>query len=423
MVLIDRCNLVERLFNQLIVTSGKTEKHLLVKQFKDEWPELVEDLDFCFEVLAGKHKLGYTFIIFDKPTNIDLHDLTIKELVNRLKAYSSSYDNIVIAGMMVPKEARKFIAGLVNRDYRLGYSNRNNMITSLSPMLAKKYPETFMPGQYYYIQEKLDGNRCIAYYDFIGDMAGKYNNPKDAWHFQSRSGKPLKVCFDMSWADPELVYDGEIMTLAHAGTRDFNRTSGAINGKYTDKSQLHYFVYDIVNEDLMYKERKAILDSYNQEPSDDCSILPVLAEVYLNSNLEYNWQLDDWLDKIVDKGGEGLILRDPDGYYQCGKRSNGLLKYKKTQTMDLRITDWNEGNGKYEGAIGSFLCQTDDGSIRVNVSGMPDDIHFSDPAQWIGRIIEVAYFYISQSSANNYKSLRFPRLKRIRDDKNETSIY
>ena len=54
---------------------------------------------------------------------------------------------------------------------------------------------------------------------------------------------------------------------------------------------------------------------------------------------------------------------------------------------------------------------------------MPDAINYSNPADWIGKIIEVAYFDISKSSANNYSSLRFPRLKRIRNDKNTTSIY
>ena len=117
------------------------------------------------------------------------------------------------------------------------------------------------------------------------------------------------------------------------------------------------------------------------------------------------------------------MLRDPDAYYQCGKRSDGLNKYKKTQTMDLRIVDWNEGNGKYAGAIGSFNCQTDDGDIIVNVAGMPDDMRFSDPNIWIGTIIEVAYFDISVNSVTGQKSLRFPRLKKIRDDKNTTSIY
>ena len=152
-------------------------------------------------------------------------------------------------------------------------------------------------------------------------------------------------------------------------------------------------------------------------------ILPVLDKVTVYPNHDYNWKLDEWLDKITSKGGEGIMLRHPDGYYTPGKRSDSLLKYKKTQTMDLRIVGWNEGSGKYEGAIGSFICQTDDKDIIVNVAGMSDDIRFSDPDSWIGKIIEVAYFDISVNSTTGQKSLRFPRLKKIRDDKDTTSVY
>lgn len=424
-----RCHLLHKLFNSLTVESSRTGKEVIVQQFRDKYPKMEKDLDYCFEVLAGKHKLGYTYVIYREDLEISkqYENYTIRRFCEEvLKSFNATQDEIKLAGLSTPYNCRTFICFLVNRDFKLGYSNKHNMITELSPMLAKKYPESHHEGMYY-IQEKLDGNRCIAYYDY----------DEEKWKFQSRSGKELKVNFDMSWVDeycesdfPRLetpIFDGEIMTLGKAGTRDFNRTSGAINGKYTDKSDLHYFIYDIIAPSLRYEQRKKILDECDNilEKLDNrnCSILPVLDKITIYLNPEYNWKLDEYLDFIVDKGGEGLILRDPDGYYEIGKRSTNLLKYKKLQTMDLRIIDFNWGNGKYDGAIGSFVCETDDHKIQVSVSGMPDSMHFSDPANWMGKIIEVAYFSISESKAHGHKSLRFPRLKRIRDDKDTTSIY
>ena len=428
MTLTERCNKIGDLFEQLEEISGKLLKEELVQNWRKDNPELEEDLDFCFEVLAGKHKLGYTYQsnIDDEQLVADLKSYTIKQFVEFLKSLSATDDDKWYAVVCTPYKCRWFIGCLVNREWRLGYSNKNNMITDLSPMLAKKYPDDFIAGKRYYIQEKLDGNRCIAYFDY----------DEQKWKFQSRSGKPLKVDFNMDWARLLLdeykeypIFDGEIMTLGKAGSRDFNTTSGAINGKFTDKSALHYYIYDIVAPKLTYKERKEILDKCNKYIEEEmyirpnCTILKVLDTVELYPNPDYNTALDVWLDKIVDKGGEGIILRDPDAVYQCGKRTNALLKYKKVQTMDLRIVGWNEGNGKYIGAIGSFICQTDDSKYQVNVSGMPDDMHYSDPNKWMNKIIEVAYFDVSQSKNNSYKSLRFPRLKRIRDDKDTTSIY
>lgn len=420
-----RCKVISNLFVMLEHTNSRLDKEALINEFRAKFPKLESDLDFCFEVLAGKHKLGYTYVILNTEDSASepYKDYTIRKFYkDALQSLGATSDEILLACTRTPSACRVFISYLANRTFRLGYSNKDNMITNYSPMLAKKYQDTFRE-QYYYIQEKLDGNRCIAYYDY---NEGRYR-------FMSRSGKELKVNFNMDWVEKWVsecdygereypTFDGEVMTLEHAGSRDFNRTSGAINGKYTDKSGLHYFIYDIVAPKLKYEQRKEILDSITYT-GPDCQILPVLDKIWVWPNHDYNCALDVWLDKITDKGGEGIMLRDPDGYYQCGKRSDGLLKYKKTQTMDLRIIDFNFGNGKYEGAIGSFVCETDDHSILVNVSGMPDDIHYSDPALWMGKIIEVAYFDISVNSVTKQKSLRFPRLKRVRNDKNTTSIY
>ena len=417
----NNCNKIRILFEQLMQTPGRNDKQDLVEAFRSMVDDDIKaDLDFCFEVLAGKHKLGYTYNsyvakAYEPEHMYTFEDSSIREFVNSLKSLPATDVGIRTATLSTPEKCRVFIAMLVNREWKVGFSNKDTMITNLSPMLAKKYPESHHE-QYYYIQEKLDGNRCIAYFDVN----------EDKWKFQSRSGKPLKVDFDMSWVTDDVdkpIFDGEIMTLGHAGSRDFNRTSGAINGKYTNKSDLHYYIYDIVDDKLRYSERKEILDYYaKQGTGEQCSILPVLDYVPVYLNTDYNWKLDEWLDKITDKGGEGIMLRDPNAYYQH-KRTDALLKYKKLQTMDLRIVGWNEGKGKYEGAIGSFICENDEKTIRVNVAGISDAIRWSDPDWWIGKIIEVAYFDYSASKTGDKISLRFPRMKKLRDDKNETSVY
>lgn len=417
----NNCNKIRILFEQLMQTPGRNDKQDLVEAFRSMVDDDIKaDLDFCFEVLAGKHKLGYTYNSYVAKTYEPEHMYTfeessIREFVNSLKSLPATDAGIRTATLSTPEKCRVFIAMLVNREWKLGFSNKDTMITNLSPMLAKKYPESHHE-QYYYIQEKLDGNRCIAYFD----------HDEQKWKFQSRSGKPLKVDFDMSWVPDDIekpIFDGEIMTLGHAGSRDFNRTSGAINGKYTNKSDLHYYIYDIVADKLTYRERKEKLDKFAEiGTGEQCSILPVLDEVPVYLNPEYNWKLDEWLDKITAKGGEGIMLRDPDARYQH-KRTDALLKYKKLQTMDLRIVGWNEGKGKYEGAIGSFICENDEKTIRVNVAGISDAIRWSDPDWWIGKIIEVAYFDYSASKTGDKISLRFPRMKKLRDDKNETSVY
>ena len=54
---------------------------------------------------------------------------------------------------------------------------------------------------------------------------------------------------------------------------------------------------------------------------------------------------------------------------------------------------------------------------------MTDAIRLSNPDSWIGKIIEVAYFEGSKSKTKSIASLQFPRMKGVRHDKTETSLY
>ena len=418
MTLNERVTLIQTLFNGMDGLNASSFQIAQVKAFRLMHPELNDDLDFCFEVLAGKHKLGYSVYRYLPAHTLEtMRDslTTIKNFYEEiLKTDDLSDRNIRVRCSCIPAVIQTFMIKLANREYRLGYTNRNNMVTDKHCMLAKTYPEHVREG-YYFVQEKLNGNRCIAYYE------------DDQWKFLSRSQKPLNVDFDMTGLDTTRTYDGEIMTRNKMGNRDFAATTGAINSKFGDKSNLIYFIYDILDDNIIYSDRWAELGLLIGKTSDNVKILPVLGFVYVYPNPSYNYKLDAYLDQIVSKGGEGVMLRDPNATYHHSKHSGDrrpcLLKYKKTKTCDLRIVDWNEGKGKYYGMIGSFVCESDDGMVRVSVAGMIDAIRMSDPMNWIGKIIEVAYFDTSQAKNKDVISLQFPRMKGVRDDKTETSMF
>lgn len=417
--LVHDTKLIEALFNEMHNENASSWQKSLVAKFRANHPELDDDLDFCFEVLAGKHKLGFTFINtgYDATKTYPLFK-SIKDMVEYLKLNTEndkSETTIAQVCSHVPYDLRLFMSWLLNRIYRLGYTNRHNMVTDKHCMLAKSYPAGVTTTKQYYIQEKLNGNRCIAYFE------------DDSWKFISRSQKPMNVNFDMAGFNIDRIYDGEIMTRGKMGNRDFSRTSGIINSKSADKSELMYFVYDILDDQMSYKDRRKELLEIKGNTSPNVVILKVLDKITIYPNPDYNYRLDEWLDKIVSQGGEGVMLRDPEAPYHhsknSGDRKNYLLKYKKTKTCDLRITGWNEGKGKYEGMIGSFICENDEKTIKVNVAGITDAVRMSNPDTWIGTIIEVAYFESSQSKSKTVASLQFPRLKGVRHDKTETSMY
>lgn len=413
MTILERVNKIGHLFSKMDGLNASSYQIAEVANFRKVNPELNDDLDFCFEVLAGKHKLGYTLKSVSTPYQLKNTNWTIREFYDNILRTDDLTDAVITMILhMIPNELQPFIIPLANREYRLGYTNRGNMVTDKHCMLAKTYPDHVVEGTYY-IQEKLNGNRCIAYYE------------DNEWKYLSRSQKPMNVSFDMTGLDTNRVYDGEVMTRNKMGNRDFAATTGAINSKYGDKSNLIYFIYDILDDKMPYVDRYKEL--MGLETSHNVRILPVIDYVYVYRDPSKNLELDIRLDIIVSKGGEGIMLRDPFATYHHSKNSGDrracLLKYKKTKTCDLRITGWNEGKGKYAGMIGSFLCESDDGRVVVNVAGMSDDIRMSNPDNWLGRIIEVAYFETSRAKNKDVVSLQFPRMKGIRLDKDETSMF
>lgn len=122
--------------------------------------------------------------------------------------------------------------------------------------------------------------------------------------------------------------------------------------------------------------------------------------------------------KIIERGGEGIVLKNMYSLYHPGKRpENVWYKMKKTVTHDFVVMGFKPGEGKYLGMIGSIMCGGWKGGELIhvcNASGMTDaerqdmtDNHDS----WLGRVVEVSGF------ENTDGSVKEPQFVRPRDDK------
>lgn len=428
MTLGQRINVLEQVCFDLQQTTSRLEKERIISIIPDE---LKDDWQYILEILAGKHKLGYTYDEYVTPhrPQDSMSEITFKQYISPLyePMKSNNFTQLnCYQAMQSCGYATDFIASIVNRTLRLGIGPSQLPKDGLAPMLAKKLEDVRLRGTYF-VTEKLDGNRCIA----------RFNGSK--WLFTSRNGKPLKVNIDMGDLPTDIVYDGELLSPQQTfdsesasdamlmGTKipkyggQFNSTSGLINSKQSNK-QLIYNIFDVMTDDVYYKRRQ-FLDSLNCT-SNETRILPVLA-IRKDSEQQHIMSL---LDAMTSAGAEGLILNAAEAKYQH-KRTQDLIKVKNTYTMDMLVYDIELGTGKYEGMVGALHCivKDDDKVIEARVgSGLSDE----QRAMWIdrsivGKTVEVAYFSMSQSSGTygtKLYSLRFPRLKRIRYDKGDTSV-
>lgn len=434
----ERIDYLEYVCNDLQDTTSLNEKRDIVNSIA---PECKDDFNYILEILANKYPLGYTYdpcrVL---PSRYCTTNLTLREYLKPLWEPKKQADLSVTTCINAMRKVDinpYFIASIVNRTLRLGIGKSLLDKSDTSPMLAKKFEGEFPSDQLgCYVTEKLDGNRCIA----------KFVNGK--WTFWSRNGKPMNVNFDMSNFNPDFVYDGEVMTRAQTkkseelwakvclpdgsyipnndtSTKDFRAASGLIN-KHTLNKDLVYNVFDIADTSATYKERRNFIDTIIT--GKDTRILPVLQFYDYNDPVG----ITKLLDFVTSQGAEGLMINTASAKYEH-KRTNSLLKYKQVQTMDMKVIDWEYGVGKYECMVGNLVCEivTKDGKyITCKVgSGLTDEQRLEwalKPDLILGKIVEVAYFSVSQNATTDGTmtySLRFPRIKSVRRDKIITSEY
>ena len=424
---------------QFICESLQDTTSLIIKQqiVNDIEPECRDDFNFILEILAGKHKLGYSYY---RRESLDIMPMSVmqksfKEYLQPLWDPLTKHDLSVASIETAMSQVRwhtTFVASIVNRTLRLGIGPSLLPKDGLSAMLAKKYEGKIKSDDTgYFVTEKLDGNRCIAHYD------------GSKWNFTSRNGKPMNVNFNMGNLPTDRVYDGEVLSIAqtecskaiakgvyieqHGGTSAFQSTSGLINRK-GEKKGLVYNIFDIMCDNAPYFERRTELEYIAKAElnSNDIRILPILKRY--NTAAELREGIDKLLVDVTCAGAEGLMINTGFGKYQH-QRTDDLLKYKNVQTMDMKVIDWEYGNGKYEFSLGYLICygKAPNGkeiSCRVGtgISDAQRSTWSGNPELIVGKIVEVAYFDISHNNTGVY-SLRFPRLKGVREDKTEVSPY
>ena len=117
-------------------------------------------------------------------------------------------------------------------------------------------------------------------------------------------------------------------------------------------------------------------------------------------------------DICVDKGFEGIMIRDPKGKYLLTERSNHLLKFKKFQTEEYEIIGANEGTGKDAETV-VWVCKTNNGesfAVRPTGSLAERKRMFRNRNQLIGKMLTVKFQNLTE-----YGLPRFPVGLGIRD--------
>lgn len=235
-------------------------------------------------------------------------------------------------------------------------------------------------------------------------MSEKLDGVRAYWDGQalySRSGRKFAVPKWFTKDFPSFKLDGELWTKRS----DFEHIVSIVNRQKPHKGwqEITYEIFEVPDAPGNFPQRLKKIKSWQQRQAS--RYIHVIPQS-ICKDLSY---LQSFLREVEQKGGEGVVVRNPDFPYHTG-RSQTSLKVKSFQDAECQVTGYKKGRGKFTGMTGALYCQLQDQNIIAIGSGLSNKERANPPP--IGSIITYKH--------NGYTSSgkpRFPVYLRIRTKK------
>jgi DNA ligase-1 len=300
-----------------------------------------------------------------------------------------------------------------------------------------------LDGKTFYAEDKLDGIRAQVHKTGgVGDDArvAIYTRTMD------RTDASFPDVVDVIRQIPgEFLLDGEIVPWRDGGVLPFAHIQKRLGRKVLTPRILRENPAAFIAFDILYKDGELLMDKPLSERramlqglATDKLLTTTITEV---STAE---QVSTIFDAARERRNEGIVLKDPDSPYSPGRRGQMWFKLKThLPTLDCVVTAAEYGHGKRRSVLSDYTFAVwdrepaEDGAALVNVgkaySGVTDEeiaqlteLFLGITVGKFGRVhgvtprvvLEIACDQIQTSNrhASGY-ALRFPRIKRIRWDK------
>jgi DNA ligase-1 len=285
------------------------------------------------------------------------------------------------------------------------------------PQLAIEQTKVKTQPDNLYMSEKLDGIRCIVF----GGVA------------YSRSLKRIPNLSIQAYVNYFSYVlegmDGELIVGDKNAPDVFNQSTSGVM-RIEGEPDFTFWVFDRWHPTATWLERYAHLVNYNHFPNR----VKLLEHFYV----EQDSDIDEFEAKMLAQGAEGIMLRDADAKYKCGRsgtKNPELQKVKRFVDSDYEIIGWepkytntNEAKTNELGrtarstakdgmvaldTMGSLILCTSKGDTFSCGSGMTDAIRedlWERRETLMGQLAKVKYFDVG----TGYKTPRFPVLVGIR---------
>lgn len=411
--------MITKIFTQLTATNSTKDKQAILETNKN---------NLLFKQLLEANLNPYRLfqfnkmpLVFDeqlivpsfsaKPVSVLFLELLAKLEARTVTGNAAKEAVCEVFRYFTKEEFELYTKILLKSSIGIGVTLTNKVWPKLIPefdvMLAPSELPNLTNLQYpMYLQPKYDGFRCVYY------------NGK----LYTRTGLPfanvnLTTHFSKLFETSENVLDGEL----YMHGKPFNEVSKILNAE--DKpipADMKFYVYDCVplkdweaqKTNMTYTDRLKLMRTVLANIDDRKKIIDTPTDK-INSPQE----AIELYKKYLKDGYEGCMLKAVEGKYQWKRvtlRSGEMIKLKPFETLDLKVMEIFDGEGKYEGKAGGIIVDYNGVAVRVG-SGFDDitrEVLTQNKSEYIGKTVEIKYFEETED-----KSLRFPIFIRWRDDK------
>jgi DNA ligase-1 len=361
------------------------------RQIEHEWPTLMSTAKTgktkFWQVRVYSDVMGRAFLEAEYWQDDGAHQTAPKEIKG--KSLGKSNETTPIQQAMLEAEATW------KKQKDKGYLEDGEEASSpyLLPMLAENYTSKKkhlrLPA---YGQPKLDGFRCL------------YNPTIGFW---SRGGKPFDTAVDLSRLrfapHADITFDGElILPMGYT----FQQTCEAIKKQRKETELLEYRIFDVMRPGISFSYRLGLAQGASHAFPEGVAVVETIK-------IENTAEIEGVRDHYLEQGYEGLMLRNWDGDYQVGQRSNDLLKYKTFIDAEFRVVDVTDGSGREAGAA-ILVCETAEGKrFQTRMKGDYETRReiFENGDKVIGKMWKVKYQNLTDDGIP-----RFPVAEAARED-------
>lgn len=242
--------------------------------------------------------------------------------------------------------------------------------SAFKPMLAAvaniRSVEKQMHGATFYIETKLDGERMQLHKD--GDVY-KYFTRNAFEYTQQFGGSPLEGSLTPHIHNvfrshvTSCILDGEMMAYSPTAGTFMQKGSRFDIKRLMEDSELQtcFCVFDVllVNGQKLSKEtlrkRHEVLQTLFTPVNGRIHVVP-------KTEARTTQEVVDALNAAIDRRDEGIMVKDPSSIYRPDKRGEGWLKIKPEYVdglmdeLDLLIVGGYWGKGRRGGMMSHFLC-------------------------------------------------------------------